>query len=125
MDGDLDVILARRVGPPLMLRNNGDGTFTAVEVKEFVAIDGARAFVWADLDNDGAPDAVFLDATGKLHVFANDRSGHFSPWPLPDKLGPFIALAAADVNGDGVLDLIALRADGALVRISDQNNLQS
>src|SRR5439155_6625307 len=27
MDGDLDVVLAPRAGPPLVLRNNGDGTF--------------------------------------------------------------------------------------------------
>ena len=36
---------------------------------------------------DGAPDAALLDAAGKLHVFANDRSGQFSVWPVPDNLG--------------------------------------
>ena len=32
MDGDLDVIVARRVGPPLVHRNNGDGTFKALDI---------------------------------------------------------------------------------------------
>src|SRR5207302_1756571 len=123
MVGDLEFIVARRSGPPLLLRNNGDGTFKALAA--FGGVQGARAFVWADLDNDGAPDAAFLDAAGKLHVFANDRSGQFSSWPLPDNRGTFLALTAADVNGDGVLDIVALRGDGALVRISDQNGRQS
>ena len=71
MDGDLDLIVAPRAGPPLVLRNNGDGTFKAV--KPFPGVEGVRAFAWADFDNDGAPDAAFLDAQGRLHVFANER----------------------------------------------------
>jgi hypothetical protein len=27
MDGDLDLVLATREGPPVVLRNNGDGTW--------------------------------------------------------------------------------------------------
>jgi len=119
LDGDLDIIAARRSGSPVVLRNNRDGTFQAMEL--FPSVKDARAFVWADLDNDGAADAVFLDAAGKLHVFANDRSGQFSPWKLPGDIGMFIAITAADVNGDGVFDLIGLRANGTLVRISDQD----
>jgi tetratricopeptide (TPR) repeat protein len=118
MDGDLDIIVARRSGPALLLLNNRDGTFKALDT--FAAVKDVRAFAWADLDNDGAPDAAFLDAAGKLHVFANDRLGHFSPWPLPGDLGRFLALTAADMNNDGVFDLVALRADGALVRLSDR-----
>ena len=43
---------------------------------------------------------------------------------MPDNLGRFLALAVADVNGDGVFDLLALRADGAIVRLSDRNKGQ-
>jgi tetratricopeptide (TPR) repeat protein len=127
LDGDLDIILARRTGPPLLLRNNRDGTFTPTEIAAFKDVDGARAFAWADLDNDGAPDAAFLDEKGKLHVFANERSGQFKAWPLPEgAIGPFAALTAADVNDDGVFDLVALRTtDGALVRISDKDHRHS
>ncbi len=74
MDGDLDVIVAPRKGPPLLLRNNFDDTFTVVQ-SLFPGVEEARAFAWVDLDNDGAPDAVFLDAAGKLHVFMNRHSG--------------------------------------------------
>src|SRR5262249_27769809 len=71
------------------------------------------------------PDAVFLDAAGKLHVFANDRSGQFSRWVLPDNLGTFLGLTAADVDRDGLFDIVALRTDGTLERIQDQEKRKS
>ncbi|MBI2803561.1 MAG: VCBS repeat-containing protein [Planctomycetes bacterium] len=123
MDSDLDLIAARRTGAPLLLRNNGDNTFKAFE--SFAGVKNVRAFAWADLDSDGAPDATFLDDQGRLHVFTNDRSGLFSPWPLPADLGTFVAVTAADINNDGVFDLVALRSDGALMRISDQGQRQA
>lgn len=127
MDGDLDIIAARRSGAPVMLRNNRAGhefpTFTAME--PFAGVRDVRGFVWADLDNDGAPDAVLLDTAGKLHPFVNERHTQFTAWPLPDTAGKFLAATAADVNDDGVFDLVALRADGGLVRISDQDKRKS
>jgi Tfp pilus assembly protein PilF len=119
LDADLDIILARRSGPPLLLRNNFDGTFTPLPI--FPQVSGARAFVWADLDHDGAADAALLDSDGHLHVYANERSGQFSKWPAPPPSDRFLALAVADADDDGVLDLIALRADGVVVRISDRD----
>ncbi|HLW66371.1 MAG TPA: FG-GAP-like repeat-containing protein [Gemmataceae bacterium] len=122
MDGDLDVIAAPRSGEPIILRNNQDGTFKVV--KPFAGVDGARAFIWADFDNDGAPDAAFIDKNGQLHVFANERAGVFRRRPVPSDLGRLVALAAADVNDDGVIDLLAVRDDGAVLRLSDQKHGQ-
>jgi len=123
VDGDLDIVLARRTGPPLLLRNNRDGTFKVVDI--FPGVNDARAFAWADLDGDGLADATLLDAKGNLHVFANDRAGQFRAWPLPANIGKLAAVATADVNNDGVIDLIALRIDGSLHRISDQHQRHS
>jgi hypothetical protein len=64
-DGDLDLVIARR-GSPLLLRNNGDGTFAVRD--PFAAIANARDFAWADLDGEGVPDAAFVDAAGTVHV---------------------------------------------------------
>ena len=115
LDGDLDIIVARRSGAPLVLRNNGDGSFKALEV--FPGVADVRAFAWADLDNDGAPDAVLLDGRGKLHVFANERSGQFTAWPLPESVGSILAVTVADINADGELAIVAMQSDGVLLHL--------
>ena len=106
------------------LRNNFDGTFlVAADLYRGEGL--ARGFAWADLDNDGAPDAVVIDARGRLHAFANERSGQFRPWPTALPEGSFHAMTIADADDDGVLDLLALRADGAILRISARNKRKS
>ena len=119
-DGDLDVLLARVSGPPLILRNNGDGTFKPVAL--FQDVSHLRQFAWADVDGDGTPDAILLDAQGGLHVYQNQRSGQFKARPLPADVGKVAAVGVADVNHDGFFDLILLKTDGALVRLSDKHN---
>jgi hypothetical protein len=71
-DGDLDVLLGAASGPPLVLRNNGDGSFVVQQTVRGVS--GVRQFAWADLDGDGDPDAALVDAAGRLRVFDNERS---------------------------------------------------
>ena len=118
-DGDLDIVLGAKEGLPLVLRNNGDGTFTPIH--PFPGITGLRAFAWADFDGDGNPDAALLDGSGRLHVFHNERQAQFRELPLPANFPLVKALSIADVDDDGVLDLLAVQADGAIVRISDQH----
>jgi hypothetical protein len=118
MEGDLDLVLARVEGTPAVLWNRGDGTFERAPA--FAGVSSLRDFVWADLDADGDPDAALLDAAGRLQVFLNRRSRapQFQPHPLPDTLGSVRAIAAADLNQDATLDLILLRGDGVLSRLS-------
>ena len=122
-DGDLDIVLGSSEGLPVVLRNNGDGTFLAIH--SFAGISGIHGFAWADLDGDGNPDAAIMDGAGRLHVFMNERQGQFRERALPGGLLMVKAIAVADVNNDGVLDLIALQADGAVIRISDKNEGES
>jgi Tfp pilus assembly protein PilF len=116
-DGDLDIVAGAKSGLPLVLRNNGDNTFTPIH--PFAGVSGIRQFVWADLNGDGNPDAALIDGSGRLHVFINDRSGRFHEQPLPDGFSDVKAVAVADANPDGVLALLAVRADGAIVALSD------
>lgn len=116
LEGDLDLLLAPLEGPPLTLRNNGDGTFTPMRL--FEGVTGLRAFAWGDLDADGDPDAALLDITGTIHVYANQRAGQFRTSRLPQSLGKTLAIAVADVNSDSVLDLVALQSDGTIQRLS-------
>jgi tetratricopeptide (TPR) repeat protein len=122
-DGDLDVVLGADGGVPTVLRNNGDDTFAVIH--PFSAIVGLRGFAWADLDGDGNPDAAIIDAAGHLHVFMNERQGQFRERQLPASISTVKAIAVADANNDGVLDLLAVQPNGAIVRISDKNEGQS
>ncbi len=116
-DGDLDVVLGTPTGLPTVLRNNGDGTFTPIH--PFAGISGVQQLVWADLDGDGNPDASLLDGGGHLHVLHNDRSGNFHEIATPPGLGVVKAIAAADTRDSGSLELLALQADGVIMRLSD------
>ncbi len=124
LDGDLDIILGAAQGEPVVLRNNGDSTFTVI--RPFPQIKGPIAFASADLDGDGTPDIAMLDSSGAFHVLMNQRFGIYRERPLPDSVkGPNVAVAEADVNGDGTPDLVVLREDGALTRLSlDAGNEQ-
>lgn len=116
-DGDMDILLGTHQGRPVVLRNNGDGSFTAIQ--PFAGISGLRGFAWVDLDGDGNPDAAMIDGSGALHFFHNQRGGLFRELALPNDLPHVKAVTVADVSGAGTLALVALEETGALVAITD------
>lgn len=122
-DGDLDIVMGQQSGLPTVLRNNGDGTFTPIH--PFAGISGIRQFVWADLNGDGNPDAALIDGTGNLRIFFNQRSGNFSEKPVPSEFASTLAITAADVNSDGLLDIVAVLPSGIIARLSSANAGQS
>ncbi|MDT5121373.1 MAG: hypothetical protein QOC96_855 [Acidobacteriota bacterium] len=115
-DGDMDIVLGSQ-GDTIVLRNNGDGTFT--EIKPFEGSTGLRDFVWADIDADGAADPALLDSRG-LQVYENERGGQFRARAMPTDAGTIKAIGVADVNNDSKLDLLFLQPDGAIRRLSDK-----
>jgi tetratricopeptide (TPR) repeat protein len=117
-DGDLDVVMGAKEGPPLVLRNNGDGTFTAIH--PFAGVSGVQDFAWADFNGDGNPDAAIIDGSGRLHVFMNDRAGKFHEVALPGNLPHIKTVNVADASKNGVLDLLAVQEDGNIVRLADK-----
>jgi tetratricopeptide (TPR) repeat protein len=120
MDGDLDAVVGLADGPPLVLRNNGDGTW--LPVAGFLNVDGLRAMAWADLDGDGDPDAALLDAAGALHVFDNRQAGQFAAIASPADLEPWLALTVADSDADGRLELLGLDATGVVSRFTSDGD---
>ena len=62
MDGDVDLVVGVKGAAPLVLRNNGDGTWR--QLHPFGGVVDLRGFVWGDFDGDGDPDAALLDAQG-------------------------------------------------------------
>ncbi len=129
LDGDLDVVLGAETVQPTVLRNNGDGSFA--EIHPFIGVLGLRDFVWADIDGDGDPDAALIDdkdgnlLEDRLRIFSNERSGQFKERGLPLSLPALRTISVGDLNNDGVLDLIAVQVNGAIIRISDKEEGQN
>ena len=76
-----------------------------------IEIDLPQGLVLADFDQDGDLDlmaACFNQALTALFGYANDGAGNFSLMALPysELQGSAEGLAAADVNADGVLDVL-------------------
>jgi tetratricopeptide (TPR) repeat protein len=116
MDGDLDLIVGVRGAEPLVLRNNGDGTWR--QLRPFSGIVGLRAFVWADLDGDGDPDAALVGEAGDVHVYENRQGGEFREMPGLSGLSGVIALGLGESNADGAFDLVALDQSGVIRRLT-------
>ncbi len=115
-DGDLDIVLGAKDGLPLVLRNNGDDTFTPIH--PFPGVSGLLGFAWADFDGDGNADAALIDAHGRLHIFHNERQGQFREVSLPTGFASIKAINVGDPDNDGVLDLLAVQSDGAITSVS-------
>jgi Tfp pilus assembly protein PilF len=116
LDGDLDLVLAPVSGPPVELRNNNDGTLTALT--PFPGVPSLRGFAWADLDGDGVPDASLLDAAGALHVLINERGFGFAERQVPAPGAPVAAIAVADVGPSAAFDVILATAKGEVMALS-------
>jgi Tfp pilus assembly protein PilF len=117
LDGDLDVLCGPQA---IVLRNNGDGTFQ--ELHPFGDNKNLAGFAAADFDGDGDPDLAMISSQEKLQVFTNSRLGVYRERAVPSDLGSIVAIWAADINSDGRVDLLALRANGEAIRLSDKND---
>ncbi|RMF22192.1 MAG: VCBS repeat-containing protein, partial [Bacteroidetes bacterium] len=120
-DGDLDLFVGIRVRPFLygvpangyLLQNDGRGNFrnvtpqVAPALKEVGMITDA---LWLDYDNDGDPDLLLAGEWMPLRLFEN-RGGRFEEVSqaagLAGTAGWWNVLAAADLDQDGDLDVVA------------------
>jgi len=123
-DGNLDLAVtgAGVTGPQdnelTVLLGNGDGTFTAANNSTFATGAGPQAIAVADLNGDGKLDLIIANSQGaSLTILLGNGDGTFTPAagsPITVGNAPY-AVAVADLNGDGKLDLaIANNGDGTV-----------
>jgi hypothetical protein len=114
-DGKADLVGVGAKNDQVVLLGNGDGTFMAQPVFTGYAIDAV-----ADINGDGIPDLVASLDLGNGHgfntygVYLGNGDGTFGPFitaVFVDGSLPTFGLAA-DMNGDGKVDLISNAGGG-------------
>jgi hypothetical protein len=118
-DGNPDLAVAcKNSNSVSILLGNGDGTFRAHS--DFAVGVQPEGIAIGDFNGDGKPDVAVLntgDAT--LTILLNSGNGTFSSFaPISlqrqSKNSSYVAIAVADLNGDGRLDVAVTGFDGAL-----------
>ena len=114
-----------------LYHNNHDGTFTDVSDKSGVGLPEAKGMgvVLADFNNDGWPDIAIANDTWPNFLFQNNHDGTFTDESLLSGLavsedGRYEAgmgIDAADVDGDGFLDVYITHLDFELNRLYHNN----
>ncbi len=127
-DADLDLAVAQRRGAGV-LTNDGSGTFVAQTFIDLGVDVDPRSIVAGDFDGDGRTDlAVGTSDSNSIEILYGLPGGGFeeraTSFPIQQSAD---ALAAADFNRDGRLDLVALStfSGTALVLLRDADNPRS
>jgi hypothetical protein len=120
-DGKLDLLVGNEFGDVLILRGNGDGTF-----EPYRRAEQKVALAVADLTGKGTNDFIFADEALDQVTVQYAQSSPTSPnssletsvlGKRKDGLLAPGAVKVADLNGDGIPDLIVANSGGNDVRV--------
>ena len=129
-DGYLDLLLsAESNGSPggggtRIYKNNGNNTFTQI-----FNINRGLCVSWGDYNNDGKLDFAlaesgYYSSPYTIKIYKNDGNDSFSQdinIPFPSTTQSYSRIDWFDYNKDGLMDLVALRADSALLYKNNGN----
>ena len=142
-DGKLDLVIANKCpsefecsdGALGVLLGKGDGTFLAARTYDSGGYD-PDSIVVADLNGDGKPDLLLLDwcssrilfddtcSASSVGVVLGNGDGTFQPAVTYGSGGDYaLFLAAADINGDGKLDLLVANSCSGKFCLGDTRGL--
>ncbi len=120
-DGDLDIAVGNAMSSNQelsILRNNGDGTYSAPTFYHTVLVPGLLFF--NDIDNDGYQDVVtYSDVFGERGMVGmlNDGSGTFA---APELFIPDTSIRVqGDFDGDGDQDFVGIRESKIVIFINE------
>jgi enediyne biosynthesis protein E4 len=115
-----------------LYHNNHDGTFTDVSLKSGVGVPEAKGMgvVTADFNNDGWPDIAIANDTWPNFLFLNQHDGTFKDVSFisgiaaseDGKYEAGMGIDAADVDGDGWVDIYITHLDFELNRLYHNNH---
>jgi enediyne biosynthesis protein E4 len=115
-----------------LYHNNHDGTFTDVSLRSGVGKPVAKGMgvVTADFNNDGWPDIAIANDTWPNFLFLNQHDGTFQDVSFisgvaasaDGRYGAGMGIDAADVDGDGWMDLFITHLDFELSRLYVNNH---
>jgi hypothetical protein len=92
---------------------------TDQSVKIFRAKGISSPTILADLDGDRMKEVLYCDETGRLNIL-KPYSGQNSTYKVSDSR--CISVIAADMNNDGVVEVITASSDGTIVMMTGSNN---
>jgi hypothetical protein len=124
-DGDIDMFVAKCGCDPvdLLMRNNGDGTFTDMAPSLGLA-DGHQSWssAWGDFDNDGDMDALIGASSSGYHkLLENNGDGTFTNITAGSGIdlfsGQSIEWTTHDFDNNGYLDILG--GGGLLMNMGD------
>ena len=117
-DGDIDIVLANLDAPSSILWNRGGLTF----VRQELAADNARAVNIVDFDGDGWLDLILSHPGNPPSLWLSAAGTGTRTYTRAEGLGAWHvlnAIALADLDRDGDLDLVGASYDGEIAEIYD------
>jgi hypothetical protein len=102
-DGNLDLLVTTNVLN--VFRGDGKGGFTATGAYAFSGVGGG--YLFADVNGDGNQDLIAAGPSSEVFIFLGNGGSTFQAPPGTPVSGP-----VADVNNDGIADMVFLPALG-------------